>query len=136
MVGLTISDNPNLLTCDVRSVCDFIESHPDEANILNNAPGCNDPEEVEAACNEVSAESIGFEDEVLLFPNPSNKTVTISGNNITAIREIAIYNQTGQKVHQGKPVNNTLDISKLRPGMYIVEMVTNHGNLRKKLIVQ
>ncbi|MBL7906076.1 MAG: T9SS type A sorting domain-containing protein [Bacteroidales bacterium] len=136
MVGLTISDNPNLSTCDVRSVCDFIGSHPDEANILNNAPGCNDPEEVEAACGEVSTENISLEDTFLLFPNPANKTVTISGNNILAMREIMIYNQTGQKVHQGKPVNNTLDISKLRPGMYVVEMVTNHGNLRKKLIVQ
>ncbi len=136
MVGLTISDNPNLSTCDVKSVCDFIESHPDEANILNNASGCSDSEEVEAACDEVSVESIGFEDTFLLFPNPTGKTVTISGNNCAAIRVICIYNQTGQKVLHSKPVNNTLDISKLRPGMYIVELMTEKGNVRKKLVVK
>ncbi len=136
MVGLTISDNPNLSTCDVRSVCDFIESHPDVANILNNAPGCNSPEEVEEACNEVSVESIGFEDNFLLFPNPADKTVAISVKNGTNIQEVLICNQTGQKVMQGKPVNNNLDISKLRPGMYIVELVTEKWKMRKKLMVE
>ncbi|MBW6492594.1 MAG: T9SS type A sorting domain-containing protein [Lentimicrobium sp.] len=45
-------------------------------------------------------------------------------------------NHAGQKVLQGKPVNNTLDISKLRPGMYIIEMVANQRKVRKKLMVE
>ncbi|GAP43868.1 protein containing Por secretion system C-terminal sorting domain [Lentimicrobium saccharophilum] len=133
---LIIIYNISLSNCAVQSMCEYLASPNGTIEIHNNAPGCNSPEEVEAACDEVSIKSKCFENDFLLFPNPAGKTVTISGNNATAIREIVIYNQTGQKVLQSKPVNYTLDISILRPGMYIVEMVTNHGNLRKKLIVQ
>lgn len=133
---LEIIYNQTLAECSIESICGYLAEPGGTVEIHDNATGCNSPEDVEAACNEVSTESIGLEEEFLIFPNPAGKTVTISGNNGKAIREIIIYNQTGQKVLQGKPVNNTLDISKLRPGMYIVEMVTNHGNLRKKLIVQ
>jgi len=131
-----IQYNYSLATCEVQSVCDFLAAPNGVIVINDNAPGCNSPEEVEAACDEVSIESIGFKDDYLLFPNPAGKAVTISGNNTTAIREILIYNQTGQKVQQVKPVNNTLDISKLRPGMYIVELVTDKVKVRKKLMVE
>ena len=133
---LHIYNNGNLSACDVESICDFLSNPPQIVYILDNAPGCNSPEEVEAACNEVSTESIGFVDNYLLFPNPSDKTVIISGNNGISIREIIIYNQTGQKVQQGKPENNTLDISKLQPGMYIIELLTDQGKVRKKLIIE
>ena len=42
-----------------------------------------------------------------LFPPPDGVT----------IGEVVIFNQTGQKVLQGKPVNNTLDISKIGSGI-------------------
>ncbi len=136
MISLEISYNPNLSVCDIQSICDYLARPGAIVNIENNAPGCNNPEEVEVACDLVSVESIGFEDDYLLFPNPAGKTITISGNNVKAIREIVIYNQTGQKVLQSKPVNNTLDISKLRPGMYIIELVTDQGIVREKLMVE
>ncbi|MFH1121963.1 MAG: T9SS type A sorting domain-containing protein [Bacteroidota bacterium] len=136
ILDLSIYNNASLSTCEVQSICDYLSSPNGTVGISNNAPGCNSPEEVEAACDEVSIESIGFEDDYLLFPNPAGKTVTISGNNATAIREIVIYNQTGQKVLQGKPVTSTLDISKLHPGMYIVELVPDQGKVRKKLMVE
>jgi hypothetical protein len=135
MISLEISYNPNLSVCDIQSICDYIAMPGAIVNIENNAPGCNSPEEVNAACT-FSIEQIGLDDEIFIYPNPAGKTVTISGIDARAIREILIYNQTGQKVQQGKPVNNTLNISKLRPGMYIVELVTDQGKMRKKLIVE
>ncbi|MHC1777731.1 MAG: T9SS type A sorting domain-containing protein [Lentimicrobium sp.] len=133
---LKIFGNALLQTCDVQSICDYLADSYGIAEIYDNAPGCSSPEEVESACDEVSAESICLGGEFLLFPNPAGKTVTISGNNATAIREMVIYNQTGQKVLLGKPLNNTLDISKLRPGMYFVELVTNQRKVREKLMVE
>jgi hypothetical protein len=76
------------------------------------------------------------EDQFSLYPNPADKSVTISVKNGATILEVVIYNQIGQKVLQGKPVNNTLDISTLSPGMYIVELVLDQWKSRKKLMVE
>ncbi len=73
---------------------------------------------------------------ISLYPNPANRIVTIFLKDKTAIEEVEIYNQTGQKVFQGKQVKNTMDISKLKPGMYIIKVVTKEGNGWKKLVVE
>jgi photosystem II stability/assembly factor-like uncharacterized protein len=132
---LTIAGNPLLSECDASYLCIYLSNPNGSVNISNNYTGCNSPDEVKAACT-FSVEPIGLDNQIHVYPNPADKTVTISGNNLTAIREIFIYNQTGQKILQSKPVNNTLDISKLRPGMYIVELVTDQGKMRNKLIIE
>jgi photosystem II stability/assembly factor-like uncharacterized protein len=71
-----------------------------------------------------------------IYPNPANRLVTITCNNGSIISELTIYNQTGQIVLKGKPVNNTLDISKLSPGMYVVEIGVGQWKARKKLMVE
>jgi hypothetical protein len=73
---------------------------------------------------------------ITIYPNPCNNNLTINTPNIVFIDEVKIYDQTGQKVLQGKPVNNTLDISRLEKGMYIIELKTDQGKIREKLIVQ
>lgn len=82
-------------------------------------------------------ESQTKEDVILtIYPNPCNNILSIYTPNGIMLDEAAIYNQTGQKVMQAKPVNNTLDISKLQHGLYIIELVTDQGKIRKKLIVK
>ncbi|HEY9115011.1 MAG TPA: T9SS type A sorting domain-containing protein, partial [Bacteroidales bacterium] len=131
---LFISGNYSLSECAIKSICEYLAINY-YADIWMNGEGCNNQEEVEQACL-VSVENIFEEKTILLFPNPANKTVTIAYKNGLTISEVTIYNQTGQKVYRGIPENNTLDISKLQPGMYVVEVATKEGNLRKKLIIQ
>jgi hypothetical protein len=135
MVSLEISYNPNLSICDVQSVCDFLETHYETATIMENAPGCEDKEVVQQACG-VFIDNFIHDTEYSLFPNPANQSVTITTKNGSTINEVSIYNPYGQKVYHGIPDNNTLDISKLQPGIYVVEVLTEEGNVRKKLIVQ
>lgn len=132
---LEIIYNQALSECNIQPICNYLANPGGSSTIEGNATGCNSPGAVKETCH-LAIEQPWFEDKVLLYPNPAVKTVTISGNNGITIREIIIYNQTGQKVLQSKPVNNTFDISKLRPGMYIVELVTNQGKVRKKLMVE
>jgi photosystem II stability/assembly factor-like uncharacterized protein len=132
---LTIAGNPLLSECDASYLCIYLSNPNGSVNISNNYTGCNSPDEVKAACT-FSVEPIGLDNEISIFPNPADKTLSISVENGTTIQEVLIYNQTGQKVLQCKPVNNTLDISKFRPGMYIVEMVTKQGKVREKLMVE
>ena len=71
-----------------------------------------------------------------VFPNPCNSILTMNAPHGGMIEYAVIYNQTGQKVLQGKPMNNTLDISNLHHGMYIIEIKTMEGNMRNKLIIE
>jgi predicted outer membrane repeat protein len=82
--------------------------------------------------DETFSGTISFE----VYPNPANQSVTITSKNGILIENVTIYTQTGQKVYRGIPENNTLDISKLQPGMYVIEVATKVGNARKKVIVQ
>ena len=50
---LIITDNENLSSCDVQSVCDYLASPNSSVSILWNAPGCNSQQEVEEACGNV-----------------------------------------------------------------------------------
>ena len=134
--ALYINENPSLFQCAVQSICDFLASPNGEINIYGNAYGCNSQAQVEAACDAVGVEIVVIENEYSLFPNPANQTITITTKDRTIIQEVTIYNQTGQKVMQGKPVNNTLDVSQLQPGIYIIKVKTIEGNVREKLIIQ
>ncbi|HLF64795.1 MAG TPA: T9SS type A sorting domain-containing protein, partial [Saprospiraceae bacterium] len=72
-----------------------------------------------------------------VYPNPCSNTVNISTPNGVTIDDAIMYNQTGQKVMQRKPVNNALDISKLQQGVYIIELVVaNQTRFMKKLIIE
>ncbi len=135
ITNLEICSDSSLSICEVQSVCDYLAAPNGEIHIGNNAPGCNSPEEVLAACA-VSVEDIVSADQYSLFPNPADKSVSISSKNGGLIEEVVIFNQTGQKVLQGKTVNNNLDISKLPPGMYVVELGAGQWKARKKLMVE
>ncbi len=74
--------------------------------------------------------------DVVIFPNPAKDILTISCENTAIIEEVVIYNQTGQKVFVGELVNNTIDVSNLPNGMYIVELVAKEWQIRKKLIIR
>lgn len=133
---IEISYNQALSECHVKSICDYLADPGGEIYIAYNAPGCNSPEEVEAACETVGVENTVTGKEYLIFPNPANQLVTFTCNNGSTNLELTIFNQTGQKVYRGIPDNNTLDVSILKPGIYVVEVATKEGIVRKKLVVQ
>jgi hypothetical protein len=62
--------------------------------------------------------------------------VTISIKNGEVIKEVTIYNQVGQNVYKGLPDDNTLDVSKLQPGVYLIEVITDQSEIREKLIIE
>ena len=133
--SLFINDNTSLSICEVQSICDYLVSPSGAIMVYNNAPGCNSQQEVEEACA-VSVESINPENEISIFPNPTNRQLTISIKDEATIEEVIIYNQTGQIVLLEKPANNIIDISKLQPGMYIIEVVSGQRKVRGKLVIE
>jgi hypothetical protein len=86
----------------------------------------------------VKSPNLGIEDiasgDFALSPNPATNTLTISSKDET-ITQIAIYNVLGQVVMNKTFANNfseTLDISKLNSGMYLVNI---NNNTTKRLVV-
>jgi len=92
--------------------------------------------EVDSACATVSLENINIRDQITIFPNPANKELFISNNNGAIINEVNIYNQIGQKVFQETQITNTFDVSMLRRGAYIIELISNEFIIREKLIIE
>jgi len=132
---LSITQNDLLSSCEVKSVCDYLANPSGYIVISSNAPGCNTQIEVEEACG-VGIPDIILNSEFSVYPNPAEKEIYISGNNKEIIKEVNIYNQIGQKVLHETAITNTLDISMLKQGIYVIEMVSNERKIRKKLIIK
>ena len=133
--NLTIAHNLSLTTCEVQSVCDYLDNPTGSTSILGNASGCGDEAEVQYACALVGISDITLESEFSIYPNPADKNLFISSENGLTIDEVRIYNQVGQEVIRENHNTNKLDISMLRQGMYVVVLVSNDLNIQKKLIV-
>ena len=73
---------------------------------------------------------------VNVYPNPADQLITISVKSGTVITELTIYNQIGQKVYGGNMENNSLDVSKFQPGIYLVEVRCDQQKFREKLIIE
>jgi len=57
---------------------------------------------------------------VSAYPNPANNTVHITGSNIIAA---SIFNLLGQEVSNPSIINNTIDISALSNGIYLMKLL-------------
>jgi hypothetical protein len=134
--NLFIQSNASLSTCEVRSVCEYLLSPNGSFDISNNAPGCSSVQEVEAACAWLSTDHFVANDEFFLYPCPSRNYITIETSLIPG--QLTILNISAQQLiyRQVKEPRTIIDISALPPGMYIVELVTDQGKVREKLMVE
>ena len=132
--NLSIKNNAILTTCEAQSVCDYLASPNGTTEIHDNASGCNSQLEVEEACT-VGTPEVQSERIITIFPNPTTSEITISGIEGT-IDEISIYNRLGQEVIHKETTDNTIDVSWLLQGLYIVEVLWDGHWVREKLIVQ
>jgi hypothetical protein len=71
-----------------------------------------------------------------IFPNPAASFITLTAPGDLPVEEVIIYNHLGQKFLTAKPENNTVDVSGLKAGMYMIEVKTKDFNSRQKLIKQ
>jgi hypothetical protein len=71
-----------------------------------------------------------------VYPNPSKDIVTIQSS--FKVREIEIHNALGQVVlrKQGNQNIETIDVSNLQSGTYIVRIKTQRGFANKKIVIE
>lgn len=75
--NLTNWGNSNLSTCEIASVCDYLDSSNGRIEISVNAPGCDSQSEVEEACLAVGVSDVNIDFEYLMYPNPVTDSITI-----------------------------------------------------------
>jgi len=68
---------------------------------------------------------------ILIYPNPTNGTITIDGK---GIEQIEIYNISGILI---KTINNkNIDLSKQAKGVYFVKIIAKESTIIKKIILE
>ncbi len=74
-------------------------------------------------------------DSLLIYPNPSTDKININFQN-THNAEYFIFNLSGALLDQNIIYKNTIDISSLPKGIYVVKITTDSQSLIEKFIKQ
>ncbi len=136
IIEMHIVYNDLLSACGIQSLCNYLSNPNGYIEIDDNAPGCNSQEEVEESCPMGLIEKVIIGGVIQIFPNPAKKTISIESASQTKILEIKIFNQTGNLSIEENNPENKIDVSNLQPGLYFVEIKTEAGIVREKLIIQ
>jgi hypothetical protein len=132
---LEIFDNHFLSECEVHSVCEYLRTLNSIVLISDNASGCLNETEVEAACESFSIDEQALRNRISIYPNPAFNALNIETNGST-IDEVVITSITGQKVIHLKGNKESIDISQLQAGIYIVEILIENSRYRRKMVIR
>ncbi|MBK6963341.1 MAG: T9SS type A sorting domain-containing protein [Bacteroidales bacterium] len=75
---------------------------------------------------------------ISVFPNPANDKVNIVFKNNTGEFSLQITDHSGREIaaYSIDGEANTLDLSNLKPGMYLLRFITDNQTFIKKLLKQ
>lgn len=113
----------------VRSVCS-LSSYSSWTAV--GSSGCST--NVYAYLNTLSNANFSLEDYFSLSPVPAKDFINITNNQQVAIKSISVYNMLGQLVQTFINPSNTIDVSNLKSGSYILKMTTENGVLSSKFL--
>lgn len=135
IIDLFIFQNDLLSLCEIESVCASLTNPNGAVVVSGNASGCESVEAVLEECV-VGIEESKPESGFYIYPNPASDEFFIINSNNIDIKEVKVYNQLGQLVIRKNGINNSINISKLHHGIYIVELISEGLKSRKKLFVR
>ncbi|QOD61544.1 T9SS type A sorting domain-containing protein [Polaribacter haliotis] len=106
-------------------------------NVANAIANTNWKKDATANYNTFCAKTLSIDEAFLrnnisIYPNPAISNVQISLSNGLELKSVELYNLVGKRVL--KATKEQLDISNLANGIYFVKIISNKGNITKKLI--
>jgi hypothetical protein len=136
---LFIVDNPLLSACEVKSICDYVANPNGPIVIHDNAEGCNNQDEVEDACAAIGISELFDGRKVLIHPNPCNTTLSLDFEKEYNDEEVffKIYSVSGQLIKAGgfnMKNNNTLDVTQLVKGFYLIQLNSDKSSYLGKFV--
>jgi hypothetical protein len=131
---LVITSNSILSDCAVQSLCDYLSDGIGTSSITSNNMGCNSDNQILSACISLGVDEINTS-EIALYPNPAHDIITITAREEMNIKELRIYSQTGG-VELLEQNTSTIDVSSLAPGMYLLEIESDAGTMKAKILIE
>jgi len=140
---LNIFFNNSLSTCEVQSICDYLASPNAEVTIHNNAPGCNNPEEVEEACETISINENYYLDNLSINPNPFMSYTEIEFSIFEAgYGKLSVIDFNGKEIQTLISKQLRTGVHQLEwkakglpAGIYFLRLETNEVSETRKLII-
>jgi len=138
---LQITDNENLATCHVTSICEYLVGSNPIIEIENNAPGCNSLPELQTACFPYVQE-LSSKNTFSISPNPcAGSTILQFVISEQGMVNCELLNVSGvetktllcEKKNPGT-YEVEIDLKDLKPGIYFCVLKTNERTQTRKLI--
>jgi uncharacterized delta-60 repeat protein len=84
--------------------------------------------------SEISLSTSSFDaaNAFVIYPNPAQNVLHLQSNNFTSIKAVKIYDLQGKVVLED--TNDTINVSNLSKGLYIVKISTEEGEVTKKFM--
>jgi hypothetical protein len=87
--------------------------------------------------NSLSTPEINQQQNIILYPNPSNNYIFINGIDLGKIKTIVITDIQGKVVLKNIPIQNFIATTTLNKGIYFIKITTlNDTNIVKKIILK
>ena len=71
-----------------------------------------------------------------IYPNPAMDDVVYVTTEKNKVKEVRIYDVFGELVLTDRLTNKALDISRLSPGVYVVQVTESNKSITRKLVVR
>ena len=118
----------------------YVVRAPDGSILVNQNSSGQVPESVTdlIVCqNNTGLNEASNKESVHLFPNPANALVTIQASQFWLCATIQVKDAMGKDIITVKDWNGeTLDVSNLHSGLYIIELKTSEQSIQKRLVVE
>ncbi len=79
-----------------------------------------------------NAEITGFK----LYPNPAFDDVVYVSTKMNDTKDIVVYDVFGAVVLKDRIASNSLNIARLIPGVYVLQITENNQTMTRKLVVK
>ena len=121
IMDLQIIGNDSLSICAIESICDYLYYPTGMFVIYDNAAGCNNPGEINEACDTLSIKDRNIYSVITISPNPTSTHITIES---PSLGQISIINLQGQELIRQKITEpkTRINISTLPCGVYLVKI--------------
>ncbi len=134
ITSLTIENCQNLSVCEVQSICGYLQNDSGNAQVSDNAHGCNSVLEIEAACLVPAREVLSPNDAVYAFPNPTNNIVYFEGIQ-QDLWYLRVINTMGEIINSHTQIENRqVDLSNLPSDIFILELSNKDQFLTMRII--
>ena len=118
----------------------YVVRAPDGSILVNQNSSGQVPESVTdlIVCqNNTGLNESSLKESVRLYPNPANAMVTIQASQFWLGATIQVIDAMGKDIITVKDWNGeTLDVSNLHSGLYIIELNTSEQSIQKRLVVE